>query len=251
MVRFALTGAAVVVAVATLAAAQTARPLPDRDAFFKAVEANLQRAQREQWKYAYKERRTDVHTNPFGRIGTGGTSVYDVTPGPEAGVSVRRLIERDGVPVSDAKPERQDRREHPQARTGVDDVVDTLAFTMERRELRDGRETIVVGFKPRADARPQTREGKIAKVFTGSIWVDEAAEEVVRVEATAIDTMSYGFGLIARLNEGTRVTLTRAPVDEAIWLPTTVRMVGEGRAILFRHLDIDFAIDWFDYRRVR
>jgi hypothetical protein len=234
-----------------LLAAQTQRPLPDRDAFFTATQANLQRAQREQWRYTYKERRTELHTNPFGRIGTGGVGVYEITPGPDASVFFRRLLEKDGQKVNDARPERQERKDRPQARTGVEDVVDTLLFTMDRREMRDGRETIVVTFTPRPDARPQTREGKIAKAVKGTIWVDEAAKEVVHVEAMAIDSMSYGFGLIARLNEGTKVMLTREPVGADVWLPTAVRFTGEGRAVLFRRLNVDYAVDWFDYRRVR
>ena len=33
---------------------------------------NLIRSQRAQFNYAYKERRTEFHINPFGRVGTGG-----------------------------------------------------------------------------------------------------------------------------------------------------------------------------------
>jgi hypothetical protein len=74
--------------------------------------------------------------------------------------------------------------------------------------------------------------------------------EVVRVEATAIDDMTVGMGLVARLNEGTKATLTREPIDGDVWLPTSVRLAGQGRALLFRRLNIDQRIEWFDYRRV-
>ena len=143
---------------------------------FKATQDNLARAQREQGRYAYKERRTELHTNPFGRMGTDGVVVYDVTPGPEPGVVYRTLLEQDGVKVPDAKPERQERRERRQSRSSIDDVVATLNFVLDRREVRDGRETIVVTFAAKPDARPETREGRLAKLFTGSIWVDEAAQ---------------------------------------------------------------------------
>jgi hypothetical protein len=127
-------------------------------------------------------------------------------------------------------------------------VADTLSFVMDRRETRDGHDVIVVTFAAKADARPETREGRLAKLFAGSILVDEAAREVQRVDAVANDSMSFGLGMIARLNKGTRVTLVREPVEGGIWLPTSVRFVGEGRAMLFRKLNVDFAIDWYDYR---
>ena len=247
MVRL-IVAAALATALTTIGLAQAPRPLPDRAAFFKATQDNLARAQREQGRYAYKERRTELHTNPFGRIGTDGILVYDVKPGPEAGVSSRTLLEKDGKKVTDARPERQEPRQRRQSASSMDDVVSTLNFVMDRRETRDGRDLIVVMFAAKPDARPETREGRLAKIFTGSIFVDETAREVGRVEGTAIDSMSYGLGMIARLNEGTRVTLVREPVEGGIWLPTSIRLAGEGRAIVFRKLNVDFAIDWYDYK---
>ena len=125
-----------------------------------------------------------------------------------------------------------------------------LNFALDRREMLRGRNTIVVTFTPKADAKPETSQGRIARQFKGSVWVDEAMREVVRIEATAIDDISIGAGLIARLNEGTKATLTREQVDGNIWLPTSVRFTGQGRALLFRRLNIDQRIDWFDYKRV-
>ena len=231
--------------------AQSSRPLPDREPLFTATRDNLTRAQREQWRYSYKERRTQLHTNPFGRLGTDGVAVYQVTPGPEPGVVFRTLLEEDGVKVPGAQPERQENRDRGQSRSAVDDVVATLEFVIDRREVRDGHDTIVVTFAAKPDARPQTREGRLAKLFTGSIYVDEAAREVRGVDGMAIDSISFGFGMIARLNEGTRVSLVREPVDGGIWLPTSVRFNGQGRAVLFRKLNVDLKIDWYDYKRVK
>jgi len=226
------------------------RPLPDEETFFAETRENLARSMRVQNRYAYKERRTELHMNPFGRLGTGGIVLYEVTPAPDGSATYRRLLARDGKPVADSEPERQERRARPQGRSAVDDAVEVLSFAMDRRETLDGRDTIVVQFEPKPEGKATTREGRIARVMTGTIWVDEAAREVIRAEATAIDSLSYGFGIIARLNEGTQVTLTREPVDGDIWLPTSISLMGQGRAILFRRLAIDHVIDWFDYRRI-
>src|SRR5205085_11937316 len=103
------------------------------------------RAQREQWGYAYKERRTEIHANPFGKVGTDGVKLYEVTPGPD-GTIMRKLLERDGKPVANATPERRERRERNQSRSVIEVVVDRLNFVIDRRELRDGRDMIVVKF---------------------------------------------------------------------------------------------------------
>jgi hypothetical protein len=228
------------------------RPLPDQDTLFAAARENLTRAGRLQNQFAYKERRTQLHTNPFGRLGTGGTLVYDVVPNASGAGMTRRLIERDGKPVIDAEVEtvgQRRSRERAQTPSAIEDTAAVLAFTLDRRVMLDGRSALLVTFAPRRGANPQTREGRIARSFKGSIWIDEAAREVMRVEGTAVESISYGYGLIARLGEGTVVTVLRAPVADGTWLPTSIRFKGQGRALLLRKLNIDFAIDWFDYRK--
>ena len=226
------------------------RELPDEEPFFNAVRENMSRSNREQHRYAYKERRTELHTNPFGRLGTGGVVLYDVTPGPAPAMTFRRLLEKNGTPVANSKPERQERRVRTQGPSAVNDTVNALSFRIDRRETLNGRSAIVVRFEPRKDAQPQTREGKLANAFNGLIWVDEQAREVMKVQATAVEDMSYGFGLMARVNKGSVVTLIRERIDDQIWLPTSIRFKADGRALFaLRKLNIDFAVDWFDYRK--
>ena len=232
-------------------AAASQAALPDQESFFAAVRENMARANREQHRYAFKERRTELHTNPFGRLGTGDVVVHDVTPGPEPGVTFRKLLEKNGKAVPNSKPERQERRVRAGARSTVEDTVNVLDFAIDRRETVNGRNTIVVRFEPKRGAEAETREGRMAKAFKGSIWVDEAAREVMRVEATAIDDLSYGLGLIARMRKGSAVTLLRERIDDKIWLPTGIKFKGDGRALLaLRKLIIDFSVEWFEYRRM-
>lgn len=231
--------------------ARQAPPLPAPEPFYADARANLERAQNTQGEFAYRERRTELHLNPFGRMGSGGTVVYDVTPIPGGGTE-RRLLERDGMPVADAPLERrQPRGRRARRRSVVEDVVGVLRFTIDRRVTTGGRPVIAVRFEPKPDASAETREGGMAQRFSGTIFVDEEAREVTRVDATAIDDLTYGFGLVARLGRGTTVHLTREPVEHAVWMPTSVRFLGSGRALLFRRLEIDQVIEWFAYRRLR
>ena len=229
----------------------SSRALPSEEPFYDAVRDNMARANREQIRYGYKERRTDIHTNPFGRLGTGDVLLYDVTPGPSPSVTFRRLLTKNGQPVPNSKPEKQERKVRTEGPSAVDDTVAALQFSIDRREIAHGRDVIIVRFEPRPNAKPQTREGKMARMFNGLIWVDEAAREVTKVEATAVDDLSYGFGLLAKVRKGSVVTLTRERIDEHVWLPTSVKFKADGRALFaIRKLNIDFAVEWFDYRRV-
>ncbi|MBI4886572.1 MAG: hypothetical protein HY824_05735 [Acidobacteria bacterium] len=255
---------------------QSDRPLPDPDTFYRAVRENLVRAERLTHLYTYKERRTDVHTNPFGRLGTGGLSLYEVYPSPMRRLLYRRLVARDGRPVSGEDLAEQDRQYRERVagvqrdsggdvqgllgqqsedarqrrQRAIDDVVDALAFEVKGRTTESGAPAIVIAFAPRPGARPVTRQGRTAQKFAGTIWVDEAAAEVMRVEATSTDDISYGLGLVARLNAGTKATVSRRRVDDQVWMPTALTLDGRGRALLLRRLVVDYAIEWFEYRRL-
>ena len=256
-----------------------ARPLPDTDTFYAAVRENLTRAERETHLFTYKERRTNVHTNPFGRLGTGGTNLYEVYPSPMRQLMYRRLVQRDGKPLSAAELAEQDReyrarvsgvqQEHA-ARTAdeklhveqqskeargrrqraMEDVVNTLQFQIKGRTTVDGVQAIEIAFSPKPGASPTTRQGRMAQRFVGSIWVDEAASEVMRVEAKSIGDISYGYGIVARLGEGTTATVRRKPIGHGLWMPTELTLAGKGRAVVFRRLVVDYSIEWFDYRRL-
>jgi hypothetical protein len=280
MVRVVLTTALLLMTPELLLNAVPAqdRPLPDLETFYRMVRQNLTRAERSQHLFTYKERRTDIHTNPFGRLGTGGTSVFHVYPSPTRRLSYRRLMERDGKPIPEREVAEQDReyrlrvdevmRERAMAASNhrsveqeseaarqrqqrtIDDVIDTLQFQLKGRTTHEGVPAIVVTFTPKPNARPSTRQGRTAQKFTGTIWVDEAALEVMRVEAKSTDDLTYGGGLVATLGEGTTATVTRRRVGGDVWMPTALTLTGEGRAIVFRKLVVDYEIEWFDYRRL-
>jgi len=242
-----LLGIAATLLVATTSAQE--RPLPNRQQFFDSARANLERSQARQASYAYRERRRALHTNPFGRLGSGtGTEEFQVTPLPDGGIE-RTLVARDGQAVKGGQTTRSRPRARTSKRSAVADTADTLDFVLDHREHVNGRDVIVVTFSPREGAQPETREGKLARLFRGKIFVDEADAEVVRVEATAIDDINYGLGVVARLNKGAMVTLVRERVDAETWFPTSIRFSGEGRAMVFRKLHVDHLIEWFDYRR--
>ena len=249
--------------------------LPPRDAFLRDVRENMSRSQLLWHRYAYKERRTDLHTNPFGRLGTGDTRVLEVRPASDPRLTYRRVLEVNGVAVSQAELDRQAdehrarvaRIERDEARQSaddaerrkqddllarrraqmmLDDVVNTLQFDLARREFRDGRPGIIIAFAAKPNARPVTREGRAAKAFTGEIWVDDASREVVSVKARATDDVSFG-GFIAKIYEGTEVNIERREIEPGVWMPIRLTLTGEFRA-LFRRARIDHHIEWFDYR---
>ena len=269
--------AILVAALMFFSAAPAGQVVPDSETFLREARETLRRSLQFWHRYAYKERRTDVHVNPFGRMGTGDVHLFEVYPSPRPQLTYKRAVERNGRALSKAELDRQDaeyrvnareveqrlrnesgedRRDREQdelvarrrAQTVISDVLDTLRFEVVRREMRNGVPTVVIAFAAKPNARPTTRQGRIAKIFKGNAWVHEASREVVHVDAVAVDDVSFG-GFIAKLYEGTRALVERKEIDHGVWMPTRMNLSGDVRA-LFRKAKIEYVVEWFDYRRM-
>ena len=269
--------AAAAVASMVLAAGSQSPDLPPREAFLREAREALTQSQESYHRFAYKERRTDLHLNPFGRMGTGDTRLFEVRPSPNPKLTYRKTIEVNGVAVSRQELDRQDaeytahvqritKKSDPEGTAGnerrrsedllanrraqmvVEDVVTTMQFELEKREFRDGRPLIVISFSAKPDARPMTREGQLTRVFRGHLWIDEASRQVTDVRAVAIDDVAFG-GFVAKIYEGMETLVERHEVAPGVWMPTRLTLRGDVRAI-FRKARIDHIVEWFDYRAV-
>jgi hypothetical protein len=250
--------------------------LPDREAFLAEARKRLASNDLLQSGYAYRERVTDVRMNPFGRMGTGPIEVYDVYPVAGKALTYRRLIERDGAAVPRAElaaadgeflaryeawrraagveghSERDARLRRQQIAAARDraratEAMGLFQFALERRDTLEGQPVIVVSFKPRRDAKPRSREARVAASFAGFAWVHEHEYQVMRVEAEAITDTSFGFGVIAKLHRGAKALFTRRRFGD-IWLPVETHVTGTGKAMLFRNVTINYLRQYSDYR---
>jgi hypothetical protein len=130
----------------------------------------------------------------------------------------------------------------------VEDVINTLRFDIVRREVTNGVPAIIVSFAPKPDARPVTREGKLATAFKGELSIDEASREITHVKAIAMRNVSFG-GFIAKVYEGTEAVANRREIEPGVWMPTRLTLKGSAR-VLFRTARIDHLVEWSDYRRL-
>jgi hypothetical protein len=250
--------------------------LPDREGFLAEARKRLASNDLLQSGYAYRERVTEVRMNPFGRMGTGPVEVYDVYPVAGKALTYRRLIERDGVAVppdelaasdtaflaryqewqrmiaGEGQSERDARLQRQKVATERDraraeEAMRLFQFELERRDTLDGDPVIVVSFKPKPDAAPKTREGRIAASFSGRAWVHEHEYQVMRVEAQALTDTSFGFGLIAKLHRGATALFTRQRFGD-VWLPVETHLSGTGKAMLVRKVTFNYLRQYSDYR---
>ncbi len=266
---------AVVVLVGAWPFAQE-RPLPDFDAFAAEVKKHLATDESLQSGYVFTERRVQQKVNGAGRVTDESVKVYEVYPGLPREGRYLRLLEEDGRPVPAATLAREDaarrkkvedyarkqavvseqrketraldkaRQEYSAA---VEDVFRVFDIRMVGREAVDGHGTILATLTPRPDARPQTDDGKVMRKFKARTWISESDYELVRVELEAIDNLSFGLGLLARIHKGTTATYERRKVNGEAWLPARVTWTASARVLLLRRLRVRGVSEFSSYRK--
>jgi hypothetical protein len=152
-------------------------------------------------------------------------------------------------PAERQKSERaldKQRREYSDA---VDDIFRIYDIAMVRREAIDGHDTIFATLTPKRGAQPRTESGKIMRHFRAKAWLSESDYELVRVEIEAIDTLSFGLGLLARVHKGTVASYQRRKVNNEAWLPAQVTWTASGRVLLVRRLRLRGISEFSNYRK--
>lgn len=256
----------------------TAQPaaLPSAKSVLTAAREALRRDPAYQ-HYRYQQRLIRRDLDGDGAVKETSVRVYDVLPDAWGTPGWRILVEEDGTPRPDealaadrarlareraeaaeayaretpaerSRREARQRRELREEATAIDEAFTVVEARVTGREFVDGEPTIVVAFEPREGASATTDIGRVLSRSAGRVWFSERDHQLVRFDGTAIDTVLYGWGLIARVHQGTRLVLERTRVD-SVWLPKQYRLTGSARFVLLRSVRFDTESSFFGYQR--
>ena len=191
------------------------------------------------------------------------------------GEPVRRLIAKDGKPLSAEDAAREEekidklvqKREHEtaeqrqkrlekyekkreQERAFVGEIADAYYFHLLGEEIINGRPAWVISGDPRQDFHAHLKEARILPKFRFKVWVDKAECQWVKLDAEVIDTVSFGW-FLARLNRGSNLAIDETHVNNEVWLPRHIDLVLNARLALLKKYDLAETIDFSDYRKFR
>jgi hypothetical protein len=277
MRRIALIALVCIAAVAPASQAQDP-PLPDPDRFLEQVRKHLETDDERQTGYMYVEKRREQKLDSAGRTTGESLKVFESYPGLPGEGRWRRLIAEDGRPVPPADLEKVDgeRRKRAEEYTqrlakdpakeraretqerdrvkrerteSIDDVFRVFDVRMIGRETVEGHAMIVFSLTPRADAKPRTRDGNIMRNFSGRAWVSESDYELARLDLEAIDNVSFGFGLLARVHKGSQASFRRRKVNDEVWLPAMATYTGSARVALVKVMRRGGVMEFSDYKK--
>jgi hypothetical protein len=269
---------ACLVAILAIPVAGQDRPLPDYATFMAEARKRLEADDIRQSEYVFVETQREQKLDATGKSTKETVDVFESYPALPNEDRWRRQTVKDGKLVSpeelakvdrerqktvleyarklEQNPEKlraaeQKKRDEEQRdnKLAVDDALRVYDIKMLGREVVSGYQTIVLSFTPRKNARPQTSEGKMMRHFAGKAWVSESEYELVRLEAEAIETASFGLGLLARVHKGSKAAFERRKVNGEQWLPASATYTGSARVMLVKVMRVGGTLEFSDYRK--
>ena len=269
---------ALVLALLALPALRQERPLPDPGPFIEQVKQRLRSDEERQSAYMYVETRREQKLDKAGRPTGESVKVIESYPGFPGQGRWERQISADGKPTSARDLEKQDRqrqkdaedylkklakdpekekqrlareraRELREAGEAITEIFAIFDFRMTGREALEGHDTIVFTFTPRRGVKAKTSDGSMMQKFSGRAWVSESEYELVRLEVEAIDTVSSGLGVVARMHKGSKGAFQRRKVNGEEWLPASATYTGSARIALLKVMRRAGSSEFSGYKR--
>ena len=251
------------------------RPLPELEPLLKALSDNQDKIDEMREHYTCKLVQIERKHDGDGRIKETDTRTFEVTPiGEEL---VERLMTVNGKELSAAEREKEDKRvqkeveelikrqekkeqkeERARARgekekeddnVEIKDVLRISEITSIRREVFRGHEVIAFDFEPRKGFKPKTRGEDIVNKLAGTIWVDEAAQQVARLEARFVDSYKFAGGLLASIGASTAFSFDQEKIDDEVWLPSAMEANVSARLLLLAKFNRSVERRYSDYKK--
>jgi len=121
-------------------------------------------------------------------------------------------------------------------------------FTLEGKEMRGSRVLLRYRMEPNPAYRPTSRNTMLFTRVRGTLWIDEEASQLAKVDGSVTEDISIGL-FLAKVYKGSHFMQERYEVAPGLWEPTFEQYDFDGRKYM-----VPFSIHertfYFDYRRV-
>ena len=219
-------------------------PLPQdatqyaREAFHRQMEAN--NTDHTHWRY-HIHREDEKGTQDRDVIETKDGEIartllingQPLTPEQRADDEARmkKLIEDAGDRAKREKRGKEDRDKGDQMLKAIPD-----AFIFKYEGTEDGQ--VRLSFSPNPHYDPPTRETQVFRSMSGTLWIDRAGGRLSRMDGALFEDVTFGWGLLGRLNKGGTFSVTQSRVGDDHWEIIGLDVKMTGHAVIFKSINV-------------
>lgn len=166
--------------------------------------------------------------------------------------SVKRLIEKNGRPLSAAEMQSEDARlqnfihdtsqlakqrrdaEHDDqnATALLKMLPDAFVWTMKSQTP----DTLTLHFEPDPNFDPPDMQSRVLSAMNGELVIDEKQQRIQEISGKLTRDVTFGWGLLGRLHEGGTFRVLRKELAPKVWEITETHVHIQGKALLFKNI---------------
>ncbi|MGH9402637.1 MAG: hypothetical protein ACRD2P_11080 [Terriglobia bacterium] len=200
----------------------------------------------------------------------------EITPGSKQttlevetpGGMVSRLIEEDGRPptekrcrrnlarldriASDARLQRSRRNDQQEETARREQLFRALpeAFIFQYGGRDKNTGWVKVNYRPNPAFHPRNRVGGVLTGLAGVMWVDPSSEHLVKIEGRVIKPVTFGWGILAKVNPGGRYRLEQQRLPDGDWKLAALDVHLHGTMLLVKKLNVSMTEIYTSYQEV-
>jgi hypothetical protein len=115
---------------------------------------------------------------------------------------------------------------------------------------KEGDQLLRLKFTPNPSYSPPSRVEQVLEGMQGYLLIDAQSKRLARIDGTLFKDVTFGWGLVGRLDKGGRFLVTQADVGDGTWEITKMKLEITGRILLFKGFKMESDEVFSDFRRV-
>lgn len=104
----------------------------------------------------------------------------------------------------------------------------------------DGEENgqIRLAFFPNPHYDAPNREMQVFRALSGKMWIDRGAGRLSRMDGSLFEDVTFGWGLLGRLNKGGTFSVMQSKVGDNHWEIVSLDVKMSGHAVIFKSINV-------------
>jgi hypothetical protein len=156
---------------------------------------------------------------------------------------MKKLVEDASERAKRAKRVKEDEDKGTQMFKAIPD-----AFIFKYDGAENGQ--IRLSFFPNPHYDAPTRELQVFRSMSGKMWIDRAEGRLSRMDGSLFEDVTFGWGLLGRLNKGGTFSISQVRVAADHWEIVGLDVKMTGHAVIFKSINVKQIQRLTDFRRV-
>jgi hypothetical protein len=144
---------------------------------------------------------------------------------------MKKLVEDPGERAKRDKRAKEDEEKGVQMFKAIPD-----AFIFKYEGAENGE--VRLSFFPNPHYNAPTRELQVFRSMSGMMWINRAELRMSRLDGSLFEDVTFGWGLLGRLNKGGTFSVAQSRVADDHWEFVSLDVKMSGHAVIFKNINV-------------